>query len=181
MPLLWAAILQPLQIILMQKLLIDECLSMDGERNRQGADWAEVSLRPIVSLTVQSFVLELCRTLLAYLLVLLAVGLLAVHAAVFDEAAGGAVLELDAFSPFLSAVGADFNGNVTHFCLECVATGQGARRACAPRKVWSEGVMDAMLDGVGLTGTGRAGRRYRRGRRSGEGGRLRFRDESGPT
>ena len=45
-------------------------------------------------MAVQSLVLEFCCTLLAGLLVLLAVGLLAVHAAVLDEAAGRAVLEL---------------------------------------------------------------------------------------
>jgi len=48
-----------------------------------------------VPLAVQSLVLEFCCTLLAGLLVLLAVGFLAVHAAVLDEAAGRAVLELD--------------------------------------------------------------------------------------
>ena len=39
---------------------------------------------------------------------LLAVGLLAVHAAVFDEAAGRAVLELDGVAPVLAAIGAGF-------------------------------------------------------------------------
>ena len=57
-------------------------------------------------LTVQLLVLELCRKLLARLLVLLAVGPLAVHAAVLDEAAGRALLELDGVAPELAAVGA---------------------------------------------------------------------------
>ena len=65
-------------------------------------------LRPLVTLIVQLLVLELCGTLLACLLVLLAVGLLAVHAAVFDEAAGRAVLELDGVAPVLAAIGAGF-------------------------------------------------------------------------
>ena len=65
------------------------------EWNWQSTDRAEVPLRPLESLTVQLLVLELCRTLLAGLLVLLAMGLLAFHAAVLDEATGCAVLELD--------------------------------------------------------------------------------------
>ena len=112
MPLLWAAILQPLQIILMQKLLIDECLSMDGERNRQGADRADVSLRPLVSLRIKTLVLELGCALLACLLVLLAMGLLTVHAAVLDKAAGRAVLELHGVAPVLATVGARLVGIV---------------------------------------------------------------------
>jgi len=60
-----------------------------------------------VPLAVQLLVLELCCTLLACLLVLLAVGALAVHAAVLDEEAGRAVLELDAvLAALASAVGA---------------------------------------------------------------------------
>ena len=39
---------------------------------------------------------------------LLAVGFLAVHAAVLDEAAGRAVFELDDVAPVLAAVGAGF-------------------------------------------------------------------------
>ncbi|EJK61585.1 hypothetical protein THAOC_17900 [Thalassiosira oceanica] len=77
--------------------------------NRQSAERAEVPLRPLVPLTVQLLKLELCRALLACLLVLLAVGPLAVHAAVLDEAAGRAVLELDGVAPGLAAVGAGFN------------------------------------------------------------------------
>jgi len=61
-----------------------------------------------VSLAVQLLVLELRGTLLAGLLMLLAVGLLAVHAAVLDEEAGRAILELDGIAWFLAAVGADF-------------------------------------------------------------------------
>ena len=75
-------------------------------RDRQRADRAEVLLHSIVSPTVQLLVSELCCTLLACLLVLLAVGLLAVHAAVLDEAAGRTVLELDGVAPVLAAVGA---------------------------------------------------------------------------
>ena len=93
----------------MQKLLIDECLSMDGERNRQGADRADVSLRPLVSLRIKTLVLELGCALLACLLVLLAMGLLTVHAAVLDEVAGIAVLELDGVAPVLAAVSAGFD------------------------------------------------------------------------
>ena len=78
------------------------------ERNRQSADRAEVPLRSLVPLTVQLLVFELSCTLLARLLVLLAVGSLAVHAAVLDEAAGIAVLELDVVAPELAAVGAGF-------------------------------------------------------------------------
>ena len=63
------------------------------KRNRKSADGAEVDLQPL-GLIVQFLVLELCRTLLTCHLVLIAVGLLAVNAAVFDEAAGAA-LELD--------------------------------------------------------------------------------------
>ena len=61
------------------------------------------------TLAVQLLVPELCCTLLAGLLVLLAVCPLAVHAAVFHEAAGRAVLELDDIAPLLAAVGADFD------------------------------------------------------------------------
>ena len=58
-------------------------------------------------LAVQLLVLLLGRAFLACLLVDLAVGLLAFHAAVFDETAGRAVLELDAVVvSFLAAVGA---------------------------------------------------------------------------
>ena len=84
-------------------------MRLHAQGDRQSADRAEVLLRPrLVSLPEQSFVPELCRTLLAYPLVLLAMGLLAVHTAVFDEVAGGAVLELDGVAPVLAAVGAGF-------------------------------------------------------------------------
>ena len=59
-----------------------------------------------MSLAVQLLVLELGRTLLAGLLVLLAMGLLTVRTAVSDEAAGRAALELDGGVAFLAAVGA---------------------------------------------------------------------------
>ena len=59
---------------------------------------------PLVPLTVQLLVLELCRTLLAGLLVLLPMGPLAVHAAVPDEAAGRAVLQFDGVAGFPAAV-----------------------------------------------------------------------------
>ena len=74
----------------------------------QGADRTEVSLRSLLSLIVQLVALEFSCTLLACLLVLFAVGLLAVHAAVLDETAGRAVLELDGVVPVLAAVGAGF-------------------------------------------------------------------------
>ncbi|EJK48376.1 hypothetical protein THAOC_32832 [Thalassiosira oceanica] len=87
--------------------------------DRQSADQAEIPLRPLVPLTVQLLVLELGRASLACLLVLLAVGPLAVHAAVLDEAAGRAVLELDSVASVLAAVGARFavilgNGYAAH-------------------------------------------------------------------
>ena len=85
------------------------------ERDRQSADRAEFPFRPLVSSTVQFLVLELRFTLLlACLLVLLAVGLLAVHAAVFDEAAGRAALHLDGVAPVLATVGADFVVRIRH-------------------------------------------------------------------
>ena len=80
-----------------------------NQRNRKSADGAEVALRPFEPLIVQFLVLELCHALLAGPLVLLAVGLLAVHAAVFDEAAGRAALEPDGAAlaaAALSAAGA---------------------------------------------------------------------------
>ena len=78
------------------------------EGNRQRAYRAKVSFRPLVPLPVQPFLPQLGGAFLADLLVLLAVGPLAVHAAVFNQAAGGAVLELDAVLAALAlAVGAD--------------------------------------------------------------------------
>ena len=73
-------------------------------RNWQSAYWAEVPLRPLMSLTVQLLVLQLSCALLAGLLVLIAVGLLAVNAAVLDDAAGRAVLELDGAAPVFATV-----------------------------------------------------------------------------
>ena len=81
---------------------------LHGKLNWQSTNWAEVPLRPVVSLAIQLLVLELCCALLACSLVLLAVGPLAVHAAVFHEAAGRAVLELDGLAPVFAAVGAGF-------------------------------------------------------------------------
>ena len=78
------------------------------QRNRQSADRAEVPLRPLVSLTVKLLVLELCHALLACFPVLLAVGPLAVHPTIFDEATGSAVPEPDGVAPLLAAVGAGF-------------------------------------------------------------------------
>ena len=43
---------------------IKACMILHWKRNRQCADRAEVPLRPLVSLTVQLLLLELCRTLL---------------------------------------------------------------------------------------------------------------------
>ena len=79
------------------------------QRYRQRAYRTEVALWPFVSLTVQPFLLQLGRSFLARLLVLLAVGPLTVQAAVPDETAGRAVLELDAVLAALApAVDADF-------------------------------------------------------------------------
>ena len=64
-------------------------------------------LQPLEALAVQLLVFELGRAFLTGLLVLLAVGLLAVYTAVLDEAAGRADLELDGVAAELAAVGAD--------------------------------------------------------------------------
>ena len=77
---------------------------MHWERHCKETDRTEVSLGPLVTLAVQLLVLELGRALLACLLVLLAVNLLAFHAAVLHEEAGRAVLELGGISPFLATV-----------------------------------------------------------------------------
>ena len=66
------------------------------------------------TLTVHLLVLQLSRTLLACLLVLLAVSPLAVHAAVLHEAAGRAVLELDGVTSSRSAVCSGFGANHRH-------------------------------------------------------------------
>ncbi|EJK72078.1 hypothetical protein THAOC_06429 [Thalassiosira oceanica] len=79
------------------------------KRNRQSADQAEVTLRPLVALTVQLLVLQLSRASLACPLVLLAMRPLAIHAAVLDEAAGRAVFQLHRLAGFLAAVCASFN------------------------------------------------------------------------
>ena len=87
-----------------------------GYRNRQRAYRAEVLLRSLVSLIVQPFVLQFGRALLACLLMLLAMGPLAVHAAVLDEAAGRAGLELRRVAGLFAAVGAAvFDWSVTHW------------------------------------------------------------------
>ena len=62
-----------------------------------------------MSQAVQSLVLQPGHAFLANSLVLPAVGPLAVHAAVLDEAAGSAVLELDCVTGLRSAVGAAFH------------------------------------------------------------------------
>ena len=79
------------------------------EWNKQSTYRAEVAFRSLVTLAVQLLVLELCCTLLACLLVLLPMCLLAVHAAVFDEKTGVAVLELDDVAFVLVTVGAGFS------------------------------------------------------------------------
>ena len=73
-------------------------------------DRAEVILWSLVTLAVQLLVLELGHALLACLLVLLAMDLLAVHATVFHEEAGVAVLELDGVTAFLATVGTGVRG-----------------------------------------------------------------------
>ena len=77
---------------------------------RQRAERTEVPLRPLVTQAVQPFVLQFGRALPACLLMLLAVGPLAVDAAVLDEETGGAVLELgtDIVAALAPAVSADF-------------------------------------------------------------------------
>ena len=76
------------------------------EGDRQSADRTEIPLQPLQPLSVQLFILELHCALLACLLVLSAVGLLAVHAAVLHDATCRTVLELDGVAPVLAAVGA---------------------------------------------------------------------------
>ena len=76
-----------------------------GKRDRQRAYRAEIPLGPLLPLAVQSLVFQLRDTLFARSLVLLAMGFLAVHAAVLDEVAGLTVLELHRVG-FLAAVGA---------------------------------------------------------------------------
>ena len=88
---------------------------------------------------VQLLVLELCCALLARPLVLLAVGLLAVHAAVLDEAAGRAVLELDGVAA-LAAVGAGsasiiIVGNTVHYEIAGV---MAVRFASASTVAWGD-------------------------------------------
>ncbi|EJK67099.1 hypothetical protein THAOC_11910, partial [Thalassiosira oceanica] len=101
------------------------------KRDRQSADRAEVPLRPLVPLTVQLLVLELCRALLAHLLVQLAVGPLAVHAAVLDEAACRAVLELDA-SLAATAAFAAVGAKVGWAAVDCDAAHAGVGRSLVP-------------------------------------------------
>ncbi|EJK59267.1 hypothetical protein THAOC_20535 [Thalassiosira oceanica] len=91
----------------MQHAFMAECLAIGNRIGRVQIGQKSPS-RPIKPLTVQLLVLELGCTLLARLLVLLAVGPLAVRAAILDEAAGRAVLQLDGVAPLLAAVGADF-------------------------------------------------------------------------
>ena len=86
-----------------------------GYWNRQGAYRAGISLRSLLPLTVQLFVLQLRHTLLAGSLVLLSMGPLAVHAAVLDEAAGRAVLQLHYVAGLPAAVGAAAIAFTTHF------------------------------------------------------------------
>ena len=69
-------------------------------------------------LRVQTLVLQLGRAFLTGLLVLLAVGLLTIHAAVFDEEAGGAVLKLDGAVSSVNAragAGVAVRANASHF------------------------------------------------------------------
>ena len=87
---------------------VETRMVIHGYWDWQRAYRAEISFWPLLPLAVQTLVLELGRTLLACLLVLLAVGPLAIHAAVIDDAAGRAVLEPDGVGPELAAVGAGF-------------------------------------------------------------------------
>ena len=110
-----AALANPFHATYIEKRMI-----FHFKTHRQSADRAEVPLRPCVTVT-QALVLQLgrrllaCllvlllqlgRSLLACLLVLLAMCPLAVHAAVFDEAASRAVLQLDGAALALAAFGA---------------------------------------------------------------------------
>ncbi|EJK56537.1 hypothetical protein THAOC_23557, partial [Thalassiosira oceanica] len=93
------------------------------QRYRQGADRAGIRLWSLVPLIVQPLVLEFGRALLTCLLVLLAMSLLAVHAAVLDEEAGRAVLELECVAPASTAVRAafvDVNGHAAHLLISGV-------------------------------------------------------------
>ena len=129
------------------------------QRNRQSADRAEVPLWPLVPLTLQLLVFQLCDTLLTSLLVLLAMYFLAVHAAVFYEAAGRAVLELDGAAPVLAAVRAGFvalvrnNRRAVHFPLKFHAE----LRQCAVRfRLWGttsrhEGLTTVLMPNLPLS------------------------------
>ena len=101
-----------------------------GYWDRQGADRAEVPLRSLQPQTVQLLVLEFGRTLLACLLVLLAIGPLTVHAAVLDEAAGRAVLQLDGADPSLAAVGTSFVATIAiiRHAVHCAGVASTERR-----------------------------------------------------
>ena len=81
------------------------CVLAHGELYREQAERAEILPRSLVTSPVQSLVLQLGRALLAGLLVQPAVDPLAVDAAVFDEEAGRAVLQLRAIISFLATVG----------------------------------------------------------------------------
>ncbi|EJK70080.1 hypothetical protein THAOC_08593, partial [Thalassiosira oceanica] len=96
-----------------------QAAQVEGEEGAHGE-----TAEPGSAEEVQLLVLELSRALLACLLVLLAMGPLAVHATVLDEAAGRAALELDGVAPLLAAVGAGFaaivhNRHAAHCRLLC--------------------------------------------------------------
>ena len=102
------------------------------ERDWQGADRAEVHFRPLKPLAEQPLLPQLCRTLLACRLVLLAVGPLAVHAAVFDEVACIAFLELDGVAPALAAVSAGFKQSSEAMPSWDSSTASSLRAASSP-------------------------------------------------
>ena len=87
------------------------------------------------TLTVHLLVLQLSRTLLACLLVLLAVSPLAVHAAVLHEAAGRAVLELDGVTSSRSAVGTCCCGANHGHAAHCQAGMRCSLFECIPQVI----------------------------------------------
>ena len=103
----------------MQHPLKTELLASNGiGRVQSGRSPPPASLAP----AVQLFFLQFSRALLADLFVLLAMGPLAVHAAVLDEAAGRAVLELDGAPLAVNRTSPAVGAHVCLVVVDCNAT-----------------------------------------------------------
>ena len=85
------------------------------KRNRQRADRAKFSFRSLESLSVQPLVLQFDGAFLACLLVLLAVGPLTVHAAIFDEKTGRTFLQHDGATSHPASSHVAIRANVLHY------------------------------------------------------------------